>query len=92
MVLAGHATIRTQVMGQDYKRRARPAEVAQMRELVDQAMAEGAFGLSSGLEYEVGTYSDIEEVVGMARAAAAIRLTLAPIRRTALANRPESVG
>jgi len=71
VVLAGHATIRTQVMGQDYKRRARPAEVAQMRELVDQAMAEGAFGLSSGLEYEVGTYSDIEEVVGMARAAAA---------------------
>ena len=71
VVLAGHATIRTQVMGQDYKRRARPAEVAQMRTLVDQAMAEGAFGLSSGLEYEVGTYSDIEEVVEMARAAAA---------------------
>ena len=71
VVLAGHATIRTQVMGQDYKRRARPAEVAKMRTLVDQAMAEGAVGLSSGLEYEVGTYSDIEEVVEMARAAAA---------------------
>ena len=71
VVLAGHATIRTQVMGQDYKRRARPAEVARMRTLVDQAMAEGAVGLSSGLEYEVGTYSDIEEVVEMARAAGA---------------------
>jgi N-acyl-D-amino-acid deacylase len=71
VVLAGHATIRTQVMGQDYKRRARPAEVAEMRTLVTQAMSEGAAGLSSGLEYEVGTYSDIEEVVEMARAAAA---------------------
>ena len=71
VVLAGHATIRTQVMGADYKRRARPAEVGRMRTLVDQAMAEGALGLSSGLEYEVGTYSDLEEVIEMARAAGA---------------------
>ncbi len=71
VLLAGHATIRAQVLGQDYKRRARPAEVARMRTLVEQAMGEGAFGLSSGLEYEVGSYSDIEEVVEMARAAGA---------------------
>ncbi len=71
VVLAGHATIRQQVMGADYKRKARPAEAARMRALVDQAMSEGAFGLSSGLEYEVGSYSDIEEVVEMARAAGA---------------------
>ena len=71
VMLAGHATIRQQVMGADYKRKARPAENARMRALVDQAMAEGAFGLSSGLEYEVGSYSDIEEVVEMARAAGA---------------------
>jgi N-acyl-D-amino-acid deacylase len=70
-VLAGHATIRRQVMGDDYKRRARPSEVARMRALVDQAMSVGALGLSSGLEYEVGSYSDIEEVVEMARAAGA---------------------
>ena len=71
VVLAGHATIRQQVMGADYKRKARPAENARMRALVDQAMTEGAAGLSSGLEYEVGSYSDIEEVVEMARAAGA---------------------
>ena len=71
VVLAGHATIRQQVMGKDYKRHAKAAETARMRALVDQAMAEGAFGLSSGLEYEVGSYSDIEEVVEMARAAGA---------------------
>jgi N-acyl-D-amino-acid deacylase len=70
-VLAGHATIRRQVLGDDYKRRARPAEVARMRALVDQAMTDGAFGLSSGLEYEIGSYADIEEVVEMARAAGA---------------------
>ncbi len=71
VTLAGHATIREQVMGADYKRRARPAENARMRTLMDEAMAAGAFGLSSGLEYEVGSYSDIEEVVEMARAAGA---------------------
>jgi N-acyl-D-amino-acid deacylase len=71
LLLAGHATIRQQVMGADYKRRARTAEHGHMRTLVDQAMTEGAFGLSSGLEYEVGSYSDIEEVIEMARAAGA---------------------
>jgi N-acyl-D-amino-acid deacylase len=70
-VLAGHATIRRLVMGDDYKRPARAAEVTRMRALVDQAMNEGAFGLSSGLEYEVGSYADTEELVEMARAAAA---------------------
>ncbi len=69
-VLAGHATIRRLVMGEDYKRRARPDEVARMATLVEQAMTEGAFGLSSGLEYEVGSYSDVPELVAMARAAA----------------------
>jgi hypothetical protein len=29
-----------------------------MSELVEQAMREGAIGLSSGLKYEVGSYSD----------------------------------
>lgn len=69
VIFAGHATIRKQVMGDDYKRPARAAEVAKMRALVTQAMKEGAFGLSSGLEYEVGSYSNVEEVVEMARAA-----------------------
>jgi len=69
VIFAGHATIRKQVMGDDYKRPARTAEVAKMRGLVTQAMKEGALGLSSGLEYEVGSYSNVEEVVEMARAA-----------------------
>src|SRR5262249_23713008 len=69
-VLAGHATIREQVMGKDYKRAATQAEVAKMAELAWQAMNEGAVGLSSGLEYEVGSYSKTAEVAAMARSVA----------------------
>jgi len=69
LMLAGHATIRRRVMGDDFRRPARPEEVAQMAALVEQAMREGAVGLSSGLEYEVGSYSTTDEVVAMARVA-----------------------
>jgi N-acyl-D-amino-acid deacylase len=71
VVMAGHATIRRQVMGDDYKRPARDDEIAKMAQLVEQGMSEGAVGLSSGLEYEVGSYSETREVVEMAKAAAA---------------------
>ena len=69
-VLVGHATIRRQVMGDDFRRTATPAETARMEALVDQEMRSGAIGLSSGLEYEVGSYASTEEVVAMARVAA----------------------
>src|SRR3954471_15447973 len=69
LVMAGHATIRRRVMGDDYKRPARGDEITRMADLVDQAMREGAIGLSSGLEYEVGSYSETKELVAMARAA-----------------------
>ena len=69
-VLVGHATIRRQVMGDDFRRTATPSEIARMEALVDQEMKSGALGLSSGLEYEVGSYASTEEVVAMARVAA----------------------
>jgi N-acyl-D-amino-acid deacylase len=68
-MLVGHATIRQMVMGDDFRRPARADEVAKMVVLVEQAMKEGAVGLSSGLEYEVGSYSTTDEVVEMARVA-----------------------
>src|SRR5688572_9617656 len=68
--LVGHATIRRQVMGDDFRRAATPAEITRMEALVDQEMRSGAIGLSSGLEYEVGSYASTEEVVAMARVAA----------------------
>ena len=65
----GHATVRRKVMGDDYKRAARPEEVEQMAKLVEQGMQEGAVCLSSGLEYVMGSYASTEEVVALARAA-----------------------
>lgn len=69
-VFVGHATIRERVMGKDFKRVATAAEVEKMAQLTEQGMSEGAVGLSSGLEYEIGSYSDTDEVVAMAAAAA----------------------
>jgi N-acyl-D-amino-acid deacylase len=68
--MAGHATIREQVMGKDFKRYATAEEMSQMAKLTEQAMQEGAIGLSSGLEYEVGSYSNTDELVLMATTAA----------------------
>lgn len=67
----GHATVREQVMGKDYKRNATKEEIARMAELVEQAMKEGGFGLSSGLEYDMGAPSSTEELIELARVAAA---------------------
>jgi putative CocE/NonD family hydrolase len=69
LTAVGHATVRELVMGDDYKRAARPDEVAKMEALVAQGMREGAIALSSGLEYEVGSYSTTDEVVALARVA-----------------------
>jgi N-acyl-D-amino-acid deacylase len=67
---AGHATIRERVMGADFKRVATPEEVSMMQQFVSQAMNQQAVGLSSGLEYEVGSYSATDELVTMADTAA----------------------
>jgi N-acyl-D-amino-acid deacylase len=69
-VFVGHATVREQVMGKDFKRVATQPEIEKMAQLTWQGMNEGAIGLSSGLEYEVGSYSNTAELVAMARAAA----------------------
>ena len=68
--LVGHATLRRQVMGGDFRRAATAAEIKRMEALADQAMRGGAIGLSSGLEYEVGSYATTEEVIALAKVAA----------------------
>jgi N-acyl-D-amino-acid deacylase len=70
LAFVGHATVRQQVMGADYNRAATQAEVAQMARLVEQGMNEGAFGLSSGLEYDVGHPASTQEMIELARSAA----------------------
>ena len=71
-LLVGHATIRELALKDDFRRPARPAEVAEMVKRVEQAMREGAVGLSSGIEYDVASYSDTDELVAMAAAAAGL--------------------
>ncbi|MBZ5526678.1 MAG: D-aminoacylase [Acidobacteriia bacterium] len=68
--LIGHEAVRLAVMGENYKRAATPGEISKMAALVEQSMREGAIGFSSGLEYEVGSYSSTDEVVALAAAAA----------------------
>ncbi|HEY1924293.1 MAG TPA: D-aminoacylase [Candidatus Acidoferrum sp.] len=70
-MMAGHATIREQVMGKDFRRVATPDEITKMTQLVEQAMNEGAIGLSTGLEYDVASYSSTDEVVAEAKVATA---------------------
>lgn len=67
--LVGHNTIRRAVMGSG-SRAPTAAELAQMQGMVARAMSEGAFGLSSGLEYVPGVYARGEEVAALARTAA----------------------
>ena len=71
LTFVGHATVRSRVMGDDTNRRATPAEIEKMKQLVEQAMRDGAIGLSTGLEYETGKPASTEEVITLAQAAGA---------------------
>jgi dihydroorotase/N-acyl-D-amino-acid deacylase len=67
--LVGHNDVRRAVVGMA-ARAPTPAELGRMQALVAQGMADGAFGLSTGLLYLPGTYSTVDEVVALARVAA----------------------
>ncbi len=64
-LFVGHNTIRRQVMGNDFQRPATPEEIMQMKKLVHKAMEEGAFGMSTGLEYVPSIWSTEDEVVAL---------------------------
>ena len=68
---AGHGTIRGEVLGDDWTREATPAEVDSMGVLLRQELDAGALGLSTGLEYDPGIYSDRTEVLALAKVTAA---------------------
>jgi N-acyl-D-amino-acid deacylase len=68
--LAGHNTIRRQAMGQG-NRQATAEEMKQMETLMAKAMQDGAVGLSTGLIYLPGMYANTEEIVNLAKVAAA---------------------
>jgi N-acyl-D-amino-acid deacylase len=65
-LLVGHSMLRVQVM-KDVEKPASRAEVARMREMVDEALAAGAIGVSTGLYYEPARAAPTEEVIEICR-------------------------
>ena len=69
-MLIGHNAVRKEVMGND-NRAPTAVEQGRMNALVKAAMDAGAFGMSTGLIYLPGTYSETQEVVTLARVVSA---------------------
>jgi N-acyl-D-amino-acid deacylase len=74
--MVGLGTVRGIVVGDD-GRPATPAEIARMRSLVSAAIAHGACGASSGLEYVPGAFASREELAALCAPLAAARLPYA---------------
>ncbi|HSG46599.1 MAG TPA: amidohydrolase family protein, partial [Longimicrobiales bacterium] len=68
-ILVGFGAVRGEVLGMQ-DRAPDPAELDRMRALVDQAMRDGAVGLSTGLFYAPQSFSTTDEVVELAKVAA----------------------
>ena len=68
--LVGHASLRRRVMD-DTGRPAKRGEIEAMKSILAGALEEGAMGLSTGLFYADGSYATTEEVIELAKVAAA---------------------
>jgi N-acyl-D-amino-acid deacylase len=68
-LLLGQGTLRENAIG-NVDRPLAAFEMAAVLRAVEQGMEEGAFGLSTGLEYTPGRYTPTDEIVAMARVAA----------------------
>jgi dihydroorotase/N-acyl-D-amino-acid deacylase len=64
----GHGTVRRAVINNE-DRAPTAEELERMTEMVEAAMLEGAYGLSTGLKYVPGAYSKTEEVIALATVA-----------------------
>jgi N-acyl-D-amino-acid deacylase len=67
-LLIGHNTLRRQVVGYE-NRPARPDELREMVQILEQALDEGGRGFSTGLVYPPGMHAAREELVALARVA-----------------------
>ncbi|NNC35881.1 MAG: hypothetical protein EX271_13635 [Acidimicrobiales bacterium] len=65
----GHGALRKSIMGGD-KRAPSVSEIQEMKNLVDKGMAAGAIGLSTGLFYAPGSFSDTDEIIDLAKTVA----------------------
>jgi N-acyl-D-amino-acid deacylase len=69
--LVGHNTVRKKAMDGSFDRPPTPEELEKMKSLVRRAMKDGAVGLSTGLIYQPGVFSQTDEIVELAKVAAA---------------------
>jgi N-acyl-D-amino-acid deacylase len=66
--LVGHSTVRIAVLG-SANRAPTDSELKRMKELVANAMQDGAFGLSTGLIYAPGNYAETDEIIELSKVA-----------------------
>jgi len=64
-----HGTLRKRVMGME-RRPPTAEEVQRMQALLEQAVEDGVWGFSTGLEYAPGSYAKTEEILALAKTAA----------------------
>ncbi len=67
--MVGHNTVRREVLGLE-DRAPTPAELDRMKAMVAEGMADGAWGISTGLKYLPGAFSELAEVVELSKVAA----------------------
>jgi N-acyl-D-amino-acid deacylase len=66
-LMVGHGEVRTRVMASRANQVATDADIAAMQALVVEGMQDGAYGLSTGLEYVPGRFSEPREVIEITR-------------------------
>jgi N-acyl-D-amino-acid deacylase len=64
--LTGHGDLRAFIVG---KNDVAPTaeQLEQMKKVLEESMADGSFGLSTGLEYAPGSYASTEELIGLCK-------------------------
>ena len=68
----GHSSLREEIMGEkNLFRNATQAEIDKMKMILSKELSKGSLGLSTGLEYEQAFYSNRDEVLQLAKVAAA---------------------
>ena len=66
--LIGHNTIRREVMG-NVDQAPTLSQMDSMKNYVEMAMKEGAFGISTGLKYLPGTFAKVDEIISLSKVA-----------------------
>lgn len=66
--LVGHNSVRNEIMGME-NRAPTDDEMEKMKLLIDANMKAGAFGISTGLKYLPGSFSNVDEVIELSKIA-----------------------